>query len=351
MPFQKENNRRDMQKIIQGEHTIQRVGEEIREKGYSMVFLVTGKHLEETFTTDLLKGMAVQHFIKAGPNVGEEEINKAYTAFKRKTYPVILAIGGGSVIDLAKSVIHHCLQASSFIPFFIAAPTTAGSGSEATHFAVLYKGAQKISLVDPFLLPSVVILDPELLYSLSGYQTAVTGMDVISQAVESYWNRNAVAASRKDAVEAITLWKEYFMPAVQGSGHAKGGMLLAAHKAGKAINITRTTGPHALSYFLTAKHGVQHGQAVALFLPVFFLYNDPDKALYELLGVGNKEKASEYIREIMKQAGLATTFAELNINKEIILDELLDSVNEERFANNPMPFDRERLKELFITHL
>lgn len=340
-----------MQKLIQGENTIQQAGDEIRKEGFSSVFLVTGKHMGENFAFDLLKGLEVQHFIKEGSNVGEEEINKAYAAFNTNPNRTIFAIGGGSVLDLAKSVIYNCVQSSSPIPFFIAAPTTVGSGSEATHFAVVYKGLQKYSLAHPSLLPAIVILDPGLVYSLSSYQTAVTGMDAFSQSVESYWNRNATPVSRKDAGEAIAIWKKYFIAAVDGSGDARQRMLMAAHKAGKAINITRTTGPHALSYYLTANQGVPHGQAVALFLPVFFLYNDPGNDLFELLDVGNKEEAMKYTQQVMKQAGLATTFAELNLNKEPLLDELLAAVNEERFANNPVHFDSERLKELFITYL
>lgn len=128
-------------------------------------------------------------------------------------------------------------------------------------------------------------------------------------------------------------------------------MLLAAHKAGNAINITRTTGPHALSYFLTANHSVPHGQAVALFLPLFFIYNNPGNELCSLLGVSDPFAAKEMIRQAMQDAGLKITLAELGINKRAIIDVLLDEVNEERFANNPVAFDRGGLKELIIQYL
>ncbi len=340
-----------MQKLIEGENTIQQSAEEIISQGYKNVFLITGEHLKES-NFSFLKDSAVHRYIKQGSNVEEKEVNDACMRFQKSGADVILAIGGGSVIDLAKAIVYRGIESSSAIPFFIAAPTTAGSGSEATHFAVVYKEKKKFSRVHQALLPRLVILDPLLTYSLSSYQTAVSGMDALSQAIESWWNVHATNESKQYATEAIFLCRQYFLQAVTDPGlEARRKMLKAAHLAGKAINITRTTGPHALSYFLTANHNVPHGQAVALFLPVFFLYNDPPAELYSLLGVSNAEQAKEYIQQIMKQAGLATTLAELDINKESILEDLLNEVNEERFANNPAKFDREKLKNLINDYL
>jgi alcohol dehydrogenase class IV len=263
-----------------------------------------------------------------------------------------LAIGGGSVIDLSKALILKNGEEKKPIPFFVAAPTTAGSGTEATHFAVVYKYKKKISLVDPVLLPQLVILDPVLTYSLTPYQTAVSGMDVLAQAVESYWNKNATGESKMHSIQAILTWKDFFINAVKSPDEkSREKMQYAAYLAGKAINITRTTGPHALSYFLTANHGIPHGHAVALFLPLFFLYNRNQEELYHLLGVENEKEAEHYILHCMKEAGLATKLSELNIDKENIIESLLDEVYEERFANNPMPFDSDKLKQLILEHL
>jgi alcohol dehydrogenase class IV len=106
-----------------------------------------------------------------------------------------------------------------------------------------------------------------------------------------------------------------------------------------------------LSYFLTANHHIPHGQAVALFLPVFFLYNKSGSDLCSLLGVADAGDAKQMIQDLMKQAGLATSFAELGLDKKEILDDLLNEVNEERFANNPVAFDRDKLKQLISEYL
>ncbi len=340
------------QKIIQGINSIGRMHEEIKAAGYDGVFLVTGKHFPKAAIADLFPGIRVFHVIKEDVNVEENEIDRTFALFEKNSTRALVAIGGGSVIDLVKSMRWRWIGSSSPLPFFIAAPTTAGSGSEATSFAVVYKENKKYSLAHPALLPDTVILDPQLTYSLSPYQTAISGMDVLAQAVESYWNNNAIAASKELASESIRLWKEFFAKATNDPGtEAREKMLLAAHLAGKAINITRTTGPHALSYYLTAQHNVPHGQAVALFLPLFFLYNNAGTELCKLLGVINAIEAKESIEEAMKQAGLATRLSGLNIDKIAIIEDLLRDVNEERFANNPVAFNRERLKQLILEYL
>lgn len=339
------------QRLIQGEDSIKQLAAAIKER-HSAVFLITGKHFQLADHPDLFKALSVTPYIRSGSNVEEEEVEKAFNEFSNNTIQAIVAIGGGSVIDLAKAVIYRCIQLGLAVPYFIAVPTTAGSGSEATHFAVIYRDKKKYSLAHPGLSPQLVILDPVLTYSLSSYQTAVSGMDAFSQAVESFWNVNATHESKQYAVESILLWKDSFSDAVKNPNPVnRKEMLMASHLAGKAINITRTTGPHALSYYLTIHHDIPHGQAVALFLPIFFLYNAPFKELCALLKVESETEAKKMIQQTMKQAGLATSFSELGLKKEDIIEDLPDEVNEERFANNPAPFDREKLKQLILDHL
>lgn len=341
-----------MPRLIKGEGSIKEIAFEIKKAGYSAVFLICGKHFQKENGFSFLQEFKVTNFIKSGANVEEAEAEKAFNEFCLGSKQAIVAIGGGSVIDIAKYIIYKLAASSLSIPFFAAVPTTAGSGSEATHFAVIYKGKKKISLAHDSLLPQLAILDPRLTYSLPSYQTAVSGMDVLAQAIESYWNVNVTNESRKYATESILIWKDFFIKAVT-TPHpaAREGMLQAAHFAGKAINITRTTGPHALSYYLTSNFNIAHGQAVALFLPIFFYYNKPSTDLLQLLGVKNANEAVSWIQQKMKEASLAIMLTELGIEKEKVLDELLNEVNEERFANNPEKFDRKKLKQLIKEYL
>lgn len=339
------------QKIIEGEGSVQQLRTELINAGFNSIFLITGKHFKLNDHAAFFTGLAVTHFIKSGSNVEVAEMQNVFAEFSNEKTRAIVAIGGGSVMDLAKAVIHRSIELSMPVPFFAAVPTTAGSGSEATHFAVVYKEKKKYSLVHPSLLPQLVILDPELTYSLPSNLTAISGMDAFSQAIESFWNINVTDGSKQFAADSIRLWKEAFLPSVkQAEPEARKKMLTASHLAGKAIDITRTTGPHALSYYLTIHSNVPHGQAVALFLPLFFLYNKPVTELCELLDVEDEYSAMQMIRQTMKEAGLAIDLAGLGISKENIIDKLLEEVNEERFANNPAAFDSEKLKQL-ITDL
>lgn len=341
-----------MQKLIQGKGSILLIKAEALPHGTKKIFLLAGDHFYRHYSLDFLEGLEVSSFHKSGPNVNTQEIEKAYTAYTTVNAEAIVAIGGGSVIDLGKSILYRCIEEGKKLPLFIAVPTTAGSGSEATQFAVVYKDQKKVSWVNEQLLPDVAVLDPELTYSLSPYQTAVSGMDVLAQAVESWWSLSSGDASKLYASAAIQLWMQYFLEAIKNPSEAlREKMQLAAHQAGKAINITRTTGPHALSYYLTATHQVPHGQAVSLFLPVFFIYNEPQQDLCNLLKVKNEMEAKEYIQSFMKKAGLAITLHELGINKESIINDLLESVNTERFGNNPRPFDYMALKHLITEYL
>jgi alcohol dehydrogenase class IV len=206
--------------------------------------------------------------------------------------------------------------------------------------------------------------------SLGPLQTAIPGMDAMCQAIESYWNIYADSSSKSFSTEAIGLLKEHLPVAVSApTTIAREKVLRASHLAGKAINITRTTGPHALSYYLTANHHVPHGQAVSFFLPVFFLYNslvdaancnDTDgpkkvlttlRELYSLLNVADATEAAQYLQQFMKKIGMAVRLQELGIDKHDILDPLMNSINEQRFANNPVALNKGVLKELCLKYL
>lgn len=341
-----------MQKLFQGAGSLSQLVKAIAGEGNNHFFLITGKHFLQEDGLRYLEGLNYAHFIKAGANVHDPEVEEAWKAYQDSKANAILAIGGGSVIDLAKMIRWTSLQQKKDLPVLAAAPTTTGSGSEATQFAVLYENNKKKSISHPALLPALVVLDPELVYSLSPYQAAVSGMDALAQAVESFWSKAASTGSKASAVNSIGWWNEHFIPSlVKGNRKAREMMQLAAYHAGQAINLTRTTGPHALSYYLTAEHGVPHGQAVALFLPVFFLYNQPPAELYSRLGVNSNVEAASLIKKRMQEAGLATSLSELGIDKEKIMDKLLAEVNEERFGNNPVAFDQDQLKQLIAAHL
>ncbi len=359
------------QQVLFDEHTASLLREVLAQHGIENPFIIRGRHAGIQETAEQLFTFNHHCYLKEDTEVTTGEVAQCHNLFRSVGGDAVVAIGGGRVIDLAKAMIYtHRMNNQPPFRAFIAMPTTAGSGSEATQFAVVYNDKVKTSLDESFLLPDIAMLDPVLTYSLPSIQTAVSGMDALAQAIESYWNIRADAVSIPLAASAIHILLSNLPEAVRFPGKAnRKNMLWGAHLAGKSINITRTTGPHALSYFLTAHYDIPHGQAVAFFLPLFFIYNanvhpgncnhpnGPGKVhqrlneIYSFLNVKNEREAMEYMRSYIKNLGLATTLAEYGIDKTSIVDSLLQGVNQQRFNNNPVSLDLMALKKICLEFL
>ncbi len=173
--------------------------------------------------------------------------------------------GGGSTIDVGKYVAWKLN-----IPH-TAIPTTAGTGSEVTRFAVFTDKGKKISFEDDKLIPNKYILDASKLTTLPPKITASSGLDALSQAIESWWSPQATERSQMYSEKAIrkimdNLYLSFKYPENELYREQ---MLIAANFAGEAINITHTSICHAISYPLTIHYGLLHGIACAYTLPRF----------------------------------------------------------------------------------
>jgi len=295
---------------------------------------------------------------------------------------LVIAVGGGSVIDIAKMIRICSVQEDSpediasgtgtilrrGVPL-IAIPTTAGSGSEVTHFAVVFVGNEKFSVAHDYVRPEVAIVDPQLTYSMPSLQTAMSGMDAFSQALESLWSVKSSDRSRHLASEAMDLVLQNINMAVNSpSGDSREAMSKAAHLAGKAIDISKTTGPHALSYGLTTSFGIPHGQAVALTVGRFLEFNcevtnsdlnDPRgmehvkqvlTEICDLLGVSTCTEGRKAITALMVSLGLETQLAAYGVTSPADCVRLASEVNTQRLSNNPRRATRQQL-EMILTDL
>jgi alcohol dehydrogenase class IV len=287
----------------------------------------------------------VAFFSDFSSNPKSADVMRGVARFREIQAAAVIAIGGGSVLDMAKLIklfgscdytVEEYLSAMSApevpggVPL-LAIPTTAGSGSEATHFAVVYSGNVKYSVADSSILPGHVALIPEFTWSASAYQTACSGMDALAQAIESHWAPGATDASRADAEKAIALAKTHLLTAVrEPTAESRAGMLEAAHLAGRAINITKTTGAHAYSYALTMKYGISHGHAAGLLLPFFVDF-------HEQAGIRVPDIEASWLRTLLINSGLDT---HVSASADLIEAELNGRVNAERLGNNPVPVTR-----------
>lgn len=245
-----------------------------------IVFVVGGESFIQSSAADLLDQLSQQdprlvapivRLVGSRPSVADYVRFLAglqVTKWKRDRATVLIAVGGGRVIDGAKIIAHYWSadnSASRSAINIIAVPSTAGSGSEATRFAVCWEGGRKMSLDHEGLKPRAAILDYRLCISASAHQLATSGVDALCQGIEALLNVNAVSQSDEFARQAISTALEILpLLTARRDKESMQSMLYASHFAGRAIDVTRTTAPHAFSYYLTSEFGISHGHAVAL---------------------------------------------------------------------------------------
>lgn len=335
------------------------------------IFLIRGKKSytksgAQEAISDILDNYSVTIFHEFSVNPKLEEAKIGYQKFSKSACNLIIAIGGGSVIDMAKIIkflyIENQDGLTKTLPPIIAIPTTAGTGSEATHFAVVYIDGEKQSYTNSFLLPNVAIVDPELLIGQSKYQMATSGIDAFAQGIESFWCVNSTKESLAYAEKAIKLVWNNLENAIVGDSNSITLMAKGSNYAGKAINITKTTGPHAVSYILTSQFKISHGHAVSLTLPEFLLYNynvseddildnrgvsfvrDRILDLCHILKVSSTIEAKKKIKALIKRIDLKISFS--NDELKNIVRVMLENINYERLSNNPRKITTPQLRQL-----
>jgi alcohol dehydrogenase class IV len=354
--------------------------------GARSIFLVTGKKSwalsgAEERITPLLEGRRVTKFDDFSSNPQLEDVARGTSLFQRDNPELVVAVGGGSVLDTAKCIAllgrqdsapAECVTGAAPVKNpatpLVAVPTTAGTGSEATRFATVYIKETKYSLQHDSILPVAYVADPVFTTNLSPYLTAVTGIDALAQAIESYWSVKSTHRSREYAARAVSLAVTSLEKAVvEPDYEARLAMMTASNLAGKAINVSKTTACHALSYYLTARFGVPHGHAVGLFLAPVLEYNNGVttsdindnrgvshvrkmiQELTELIGANHVEDAARTIESLLTRIGLSDLKAGPEIDPIHVQNMVHDALDSNRMVNNPRSFDRESLPALLTS--
>lgn len=276
-----------------GEGEVNNVAERVAALGKRAFIVIDpflkGSAVEERLFADLkAKGLEITPFYDVVPNPTVELIDKGAKQVRADAYDVVIAAGGGSAIDTAKAIALMANNDGSCWDYterlgaevirpkakalpLIAIPTTAGTGSEATPYAVINNPAihQKCTIVNPLVFPTIAIVDPTLMASMPPSLTALTGIDAFSHAFESYINVNATPFSEMIALESIRYFAKYIREAVRNGSNmeARSGMAWACTLGGMAIAHAGTTVPHALGQPLSGLTNAPHGGTIAACLP------------------------------------------------------------------------------------
>lgn len=338
----------------------------IRQQQIKRVFLVCGERsFQQSGAAGLLGTLPVHQvrFSHFSPNPKYEEVCCGLKAFKESGSKAILAIGGGSSMDVAKCIRLYATMDCSR-PFYeqegsdteiilIAVPTTAGSGSESTCHAVIYRDGIKQSISRDYLRPAYVVLEHEFLRSLPLNQKKSTLLDALCQGIESYWAKGATGESRIYAIEAIRIITQYWKPYIFDNSRYRE-IMYAANLSGKAIHLSRTTAPHALSYGLTTMYGIPHGHAVALCMDQVW------KDMLEEADKKNHVKAAEDLRKSLDHLSAVITYKnfcemmkELKMAKPLTAEKgkeveiLAGKVNAERLGNHPVDLGKQNIMNIY----
>ena len=358
-----------MQKILKG---INNLGEALKDS--TKVLLVCDSSFPFLSIKGDIERMEVPYvtFDQFTPNPLYEDVCKGVDLFQSANCDTILAVGGGSSLDVAKCIKLYCQMDKNKLYLeqeykdtgvkLIALPTTAGTGSESTRYAVIYYDGKKQSVTHDSIIPDVAILEPGVLKTLPVYQKKCTMMDALCQGIESWWSVNSTDESKKLSKEAVEIimrwWHEYIFENTDASAEA---IMHAANLAGQAICITQTTAPHAFSYKITSLYKLPHGHAVAVGLPVIWEYmvGNMDKCIDSrgqeyLVGIFNEiakamgcqtpMEAIAKFRQIIEEMELKNPVAG---NRKEELEILSTSVNPVRLKNNPVGLNSDTAKMLY----
>lgn len=340
-----------------GAGVLQTIDEVLKDTNYQSIVVVASNSQVENGVTDLLESLlgnrvkAVVSNIEANPTV--DNVDHIVLSCDTHQADLIIAAGGGSAMDAAKAASAAYARGvdarqliddklvTSALPL-VAIPSTSGSASEVTPFAVISDKERglKVSLNSKLLYPKYALVDPEMTYSCPPSVTAISGIDVICHALDSIGSVNNNPISDALHLKALKLAFANLETAYNDGKDvtARSNMALASTIAGLGFSQTATSGSHAMSYYLTSEFGIPHAEACAFSLDQWILYNaEVDNRMDDIsaqLGFKNTRAMSDEINELKKRLGLRSTFEELGIDKKHIPEIARQTMAAGNYQNN-----------------
>jgi alcohol dehydrogenase len=334
-------------------------------KNYKKPLLVTDPFFVKSGLAERIEGIVgeIDVFSDISPNPDLSEVNKCSAIIRDKKIDAIVALGGGSSLDLAKASsiaaedINEYHLGKKAVPNthlpVIAVPTTSGTGSEVTCVSVLTnrETGKKAPIVSRSFYPEIALIDPELTYSLPPYMTASTGIDVLCHAVEGYWSKGHQPICDALAVYAIKSVFKY-LPVAYKNGTdstAREKLSEASVIAGLAFTLPKTTSSHACSFPLTSIYHIPHGEACGLTLDYFARVNEGDERTKQLaveLGYKTVGDFADDIKKLKKDINLRLNLSDFNLSDEEVAN-LVKLSHHPNLNNNPIDISDNILFDLY----
>jgi len=351
-----------------GDNAIERLPQLLADLGAaSLVLLVADSVLLDNGTAERIAGLLTNGSFDVdihAQSAGEPDLAVAeavVAAVRAKPYGAVVGVGGGSAMDPAKLAAGLATNEGAVEDYMrgrailrkslpqVLVPTTSGTGAEASKNAIVTHEGRKFVIGSPLLCSDAAVLDPLLTVSCPPAVTAASGMDALAHAVESTlstWATPFTVANGLAAVGAIGAWLRTAVEEPENLA-ARRAMLYAAYHAGLSINASTLLG-HSMAYTIATRAHLPHGVTTAMSLPYCVAYNasgarDRVALLEAELGTG----LARELRSLADAVGMPTSLADVGIDTEE-LETMVDEVMEMYpRPNNPVPFDRDALIELY----
>ena len=343
-------------------------------RGKETVLICSSSSLNRHKYDEELKPLLEASFIKYESNFSSnpsiEEILKIAEKYRESNIENLIGLGGGSAMDVAKvmsilipakrkkielnSLLQNIHLLDNITPIYcIQVPTTAGTGSEVTQFATIwdYGISKKYSLSTPKMLADKVYIDSDFLRGIPHEIALSTGLDALNQSLESIWNINSTDESLDYAINGACLSLKNLskIEKLNENEQIRQNFMEASLNSGRAINVTRTSICHAISYPLTLEFGIPHGLACAFsMLPVLqFNEIEVEEHLEKIQSIVGR-KVVDVISDLFEKENLSNLFQEFIPSRDSILNLLDNMTTKGRFDNNIRPCSRPDLERILL---
>ncbi|NOW89372.1 alcohol dehydrogenase class IV [Clostridium beijerinckii] len=356
------------------------IGTEVAKYG-KKALIVTGRNSTKKSglldkTIDLLNEAKVQYeiFDKVEQNPLTTTVYEGVDVIKETGCDVVLGLGGGSIMDAAKSIafsaknpgdiseyIFGIKQGSEALPIVLV-PTTCGTGSEGNCFSVLTnpKTKDKKSLRTNIIIAKASIIDPELMVTMSKSILSSVGFDALAHNMEAYLSKIGQPLTDMKAFYGIKLLSENLVKVYNDPSDldAWDSVTLASTLGGMVIGIAGVTAPHGLEHPASGLHDIVHGKGLAALTPIIVEKSwesnlEKYSNISKLLGGTDAADCADAIRSFLKKIGLKVTLGELGIEEKDVewMAENCIKVSKPSIANHPKEFSLEEIKDIYYKSL